>query len=444
MKIQPLKVLMITSFILSALSLMSQGETEFYSDGIIIPRVDSNSITNPSLGMLIYETTSNNLAVYNGTKWLIPGSNNNNSLWSPTNNGITYDNTGNVGVGASAIPGTTMFIQGDFDEDPFRVQIGRMDNPDQGSTKFRILAKFNAMTLGTSGNSIDSTNLNSLWSNYLKHYIRDSLCIGNPDLQASVVLDRASGIATYDSNGDETFQVDHETGLARILDMSVTEQASFGKGLISSDPIRLREVGNGPAGPQIQFMDDNSTTNVAASIKVTNSTGNGNNHNMLITNNSSAGNISFQFNNTPVIRILDNVIMPALNGSVDLGTSNNRWGTVYAQNNLNTSDLKLKKNVHKMTEEILPQLLQLRPTTYQFKSQEDHSKKSIGFIAQEVEKINPDWVIAPENEDGYYLVNYDNFSVLAIKAIQEQQKLINELSTELEEVKTTLKLMSEK
>ena len=248
------------------------------------------------------------------------------------------------------------------------------------------------MTLGTSGNSIDSTNLNSLWSNYLKHYIRDSLCIGNPDLQASVVLDRASGIATYDSNGDETFQVDHETGLARILDMSVTEQASFGKGLISSDPIRLREVGNGPAGPQIQFMDDNSTTNVAASIKVTNSTGNGNNHNMLITNNSSAGNISFQFNNTPVIRILDNVIMPALNGSVDLGTSNNRWGTVYAQNNLNTSDLKLKKNVHKMTEEILPQLLQLRPTTYQFKSQEDHSKKSIGFIAQEVEKINPDWV----------------------------------------------------
>jgi len=90
------------------------------------------------------------------------------------------------------------------------------------------------------------------------------------------------------------------------------------------------------------------------------------------------------------------------------------------------SDERLKKNFEEL-EEVLPKLMQLVPTRYHFKSQNNADLKSWGFIAQEVEPIFPSFVST--SEDGGKSqkgLAYYNFSVLAIKAIQEQQTQLQE------------------
>ncbi|HEV7781581.1 MAG TPA: tail fiber domain-containing protein [Chitinophagaceae bacterium] len=90
------------------------------------------------------------------------------------------------------------------------------------------------------------------------------------------------------------------------------------------------------------------------------------------------------------------------------------------------SDLRIKKNIHPLDDVILEKIMLLQPKSYLYKSQADNDKHSYGFIAQEVQKIFPEFV--SEKEDGYLGIAYDNFGVIAVKAIQEQQKQIDLLN----------------
>ncbi|HAT66641.1 MAG TPA: hypothetical protein DCS66_18950 [Flavobacteriaceae bacterium] len=108
-----------------------------------------------------------------------------------------------------------------------------------------------------------------------------------------------------------------------------------------------------------------------------------------------------------------------------------------------TSDQRLKKNIE-AHDPILNKVNQLEVFTYHYKDQEASESKSIGFMAQEVQKIFPDAV--KQNEEGFLGINYDYFSVLAIKSIQEQQETIktqedriSTLENELLEIKQLLR-----
>ena len=63
-----------------------------------------------------------------------------------------------------------------------------------------------------------------------------------------------------------------------------------------------------------------------------------------------------------------------------------------------------------------------------------------GFIAQEVEKaanevgFNFSGVDAPKNENDFYGLRYAEFVVPLVKAVQEQQKVIEELTKRIEEL----------
>jgi len=97
------------------------------------------------------------------------------------------------------------------------------------------------------------------------------------------------------------------------------------------------------------------------------------------------------------------------------------------------SDERLKTNIQGMGP-ILSQVLQLQPKTYTFK-EDQKGKKSMGFLAQEVEKIFPELVRKPESKDpreAYYSLDYTGFGILAIKAIQEQQTVIESQQAELD------------
>ena len=69
--------------------------------------------------------------------------------------------------------------------------------------------------------------------------------------------------------------------------------------------------------------------------------------------------------------------------------------------------------------------MQLDPKTYHYKINQDTDPRLYGFRAQDVEKFFPDIVFT--SEAGYKALSYSNFSVLSIKAIQEQQAEIIEL-----------------
>ena len=143
-----------------------------------------------------------------------------------------------------------------------------------------------------------------------------------------------------------------------------------------------------------------------------------------------------------------------------LGNGAQRWNSVWAINGtIQTSDIKLKKNIKPLNYG-LEEILQLETIKYQWKNSID-DKEKIGFSAQQLLDIIPEVVVTHdyqyaddektmvkiENENlGVY---YSDMIPVLVKAIQEQQQLIenqnikleklNHLEKEINELKTLLK-----
>lgn len=88
-----------------------------------------------------------------------------------------------------------------------------------------------------------------------------------------------------------------------------------------------------------------------------------------------------------------------------------------------TSDARLKKNVRPM-ENLMERARKLRPVSFQYTQQQDDSKPTIGFIAQEVEPLFPEVV---DTKGGYKTIGYGAFGPIAIGAIQELAKQVDDL-----------------
>jgi hypothetical protein len=97
-----------------------------------------------------------------------------------------------------------------------------------------------------------------------------------------------------------------------------------------------------------------------------------------------------------------------------------------------SSDVNLKSNIQEINT-VLERVKQLRPTSYSYKDDASNSK-ALGFIAQEVEPIFPE-VVHYSETDGLYGVDYSAFGVIAIKAIQEQQVIIENQQKQIDELK---------
>ena len=135
-------------------------------------------------------------------------------------------------------------------------------------------------------------------------------------------------------------------------------------------------------------------------------------------------------------------------GQNTTGTGNVRFrvlgsGTVYASGDVvayyNFSDQRLKTDV-KPTTDNLEKILKLEPIEYRWKDGGRDGKKEIGLIAQEVEKIVPEVVrenkrLSDDDETLYKQVDYEHLVSTLIGAVQEQQKQIDDLKSELANVK---------
>jgi hypothetical protein len=160
---------------------------------------------------------------------------------------------------------------------------------------------------------------------------------------------------------------------------------------------------------------------------------------------------------------INNNFAPATNGVRTMGTSSLRWSAVYAVNGtIQTSDASQKKNIHDLSYG-LKEIMSLRPVSYQWKSDNmgktpiapNEKETKLGFVAQEVQDILPEivqdkeWLpISEEKPEEFHLVpmevlgmSYSEITPVIVKAIQEQQEIINtqhiriqELERKIEEI----------
>jgi hypothetical protein len=111
-------------------------------------------------------------------------------------------------------------------------------------------------------------------------------------------------------------------------------------------------------------------------------------------------------------------------------------GTFQANSGIYTpSDRRLKKEIAAIPMGVLNKLMQLQPVSYHYKMEKEPAKRTLGFIAQDVEVFFPELVgesQARDGNDSYLSLNYAGFGILAIKAIQEQQQQIEALKAENE------------
>jgi len=109
-------------------------------------------------------------------------------------------------------------------------------------------------------------------------------------------------------------------------------------------------------------------------------------------------------------------------GSVGIGTSNPSEklevaGNVKATEFLYTSDARLKKDVSTL-EDALNKVLQLRGVNFTWKA---NDQKTVGFIAQEVEKVYPE-LVRTDRQSGYKAVQYGNIVAALVEALKQEHQ----------------------
>ncbi len=97
------------------------------------------------------------------------------------------------------------------------------------------------------------------------------------------------------------------------------------------------------------------------------------------------------------------------------------------------SDIRLKENVERI-QGAFEKVQQVNGYTYDWIDKSTDPNQQLGVIAQELEQIFPNLVYT--NENGYKSVNYIGLIPVLIEAIKEQQKVINQLMTDVESEKS--------
>jgi len=164
----------------------------------------------------------------------------------------------------------------------------------------------------------------------------------------------------------------------------------------------------------------------------------GNTYNILYAGTAGLG-INNQADTSVLVKILDN-------GDVGIGDTTPTYkldvaGTGRFTDNLTglgffySSDESLKENIQDI-ETPLAKIMKLEGISFDWKKS---NKKSIGLIAQDVEKVFPE-IVNIEEETGLKSIEYSKLVAPLIEAVKEQQKMIDEqrelIDKQGEEIKT--------
>ncbi|HCT70905.1 MAG TPA: hypothetical protein DF409_07560, partial [Bacteroidales bacterium] len=112
------------------------------------------------------------------------------------------------------------------------------------------------------------------------------------------------------------------------------------------------------------------------------------------------------------------ILYSSISGDTPVGNFNGSTGAYTA-----TSNRHLKGDITAMTDNTLEKLRELAPSRYRYLRDPDE-QFTLGFIAEDVLAVFPELVESVGENGENLAINYAGFSVVAIKAIQEQQVMI--------------------
>lgn len=129
------------------------------------------------------------------------------------------------------------------------------------------------------------------------------------------------------------------------------------------------------------------------------------------------------------------------NGEVAINTKLTVNGNVFAQNYYYTSDRRLKKDIVPIVSP-LEKIKALNGYTFEWK---DTGSKSVGVIAQEVEKVFPELVGETQTASGMTIktVQYGNLVAPLIESVKELSRLHDQDQKNISELENEVKQMHE-
>jgi hypothetical protein len=105
------------------------------------------------------------------------------------------------------------------------------------------------------------------------------------------------------------------------------------------------------------------------------------------------------------------------------------------------SDARFKTQVASLGS-VMPSVMQLEAKTYKYTGHEE-DKTFSGFLAQDLEKLFPQFVFFGGDDQKVYTVDYAGMSVIALKAIQEQQAQIDGQAETIERQQAEMEKMKQ-
>lgn len=291
---------------------------------------------------------------------------------------------------------------------------------------------------------IDAGAANNGGGNVFLGYTAGANEPGNDKLYINNNNGNSDNALIYGEFNNKKLRVNNSLGIGRIGNGTYAlEIKGIGIGTQSGDPQRF-----------INFFDKNNVEEwrlYSQSNRLQFSNQSGNERFTIGKNDGYIGMDMFDPQADLHIKEVNEVYTPASSGStnsnggvrIERATTTDSWNMVVDANNdflfnfngvtkayindvngafTSLSDKRAKRNIAPLSN-VLSNVLKLEPKTYQYTDNKADAPLSYGFIAQEVEQLFPAFVDTkgPENLKA---INYQNFSVVAIEAIKEQQKII--------------------
>lgn len=350
--------------------------------GVLLPRMsatEKNAIASPDTGLLIFQNTgTQGFYYYDGNSWEIVGE---DGDWTLTPSYLYTDGDVFVGIGTTT-PDEELHI---YSDDAPEIKIQRQSATDEAAIRF-----YRSTGTGTLDASIYvNSNEELVLQNHEEN--KDILFIVNDGGVESQIM-------YFDaSNKKVGFNL-----------TSVPQELIHADGVIRANSGFKGNDGSA-ASPTYRFYNDNNNGMYLV----------GTDHLGF----SVGGSLSLQIES-------DGDVAPGADNATSLGTSVLRWSEVYSTNGtINTSDSTLKTNIE-LLQYGLAEVLSFRPVSYNWKEGGDENK--IGLLAQEVREVVPE-VVYGETE-GELGINYAEMVPVLIKAIQELNAEVAELSAKIEEL----------
>jgi hypothetical protein len=109
----------------------------------------------------------------------------------------------------------------------------------------------------------------------------------------------------------------------------------------------------------------------------------------------------------------------------------------------NPSDERIKTDIQSLPS-VLENIKKLNPLSYEMKETNPGHVRSIGFKAQEVKKLFPQMVQATKDDSQYLSLHYEDFGVIGVKAVQEEQAIIDKLNLTALEIEKQIEALERK